>query len=515
MIVKKILCLGNSSEDTDLRSRKIAQAHNLPYHGLIIEIKDIEVGCYQTSFYDMSYGDLIELSKQMDDIIILDQSKESYLDEHAFYQTISLGKYLKSTNNVIFLDESFNETIEDELKTNKSICILPFIQSVTMNGNFHACCRSSNPISKIDPLINFSNDVNRNLIKQKMLAGEKLDHYCKSCYDLEDKKIISHRSTQTVEWANRLDIKNINEFTTITDPIYYEIRASNQCNLMCRMCGPEWSSLIEKENQTLKLRNDTTYQYTGFYSINIDTVEKLYIAGGEPAIMPELYKFLEECIGKKKTNFEIQLNTNAVSLTKQFKSLIKQFSNVGFEISIDGYELVNQYVRWPTKWDKLINNIDYLHSKGYKLSFNSVVSIYNIASFYSTIEFLSNRYKNSPIHLTKVEFDNGLLSPYIFPNKDEFDNIILSPYIFPNKDVVIANLNKIKKLDIYNNDQVLKSKIDEYSDYFTNNHKVDLVTLTAFFKYNDMLDKARDVRLVDYIPELEQCRKLIGVRKND
>jgi len=33
--------------------------------------------------------------------------------------------------------------------------------------------------------------------------------------------------------------------------------------------------------------------------------------------------------------------------------------------------------------------------------------------------------------------------------------------------------------------------------------------LTEFFKFNDRLDQARDCRLVDYIPELEQARSLI------
>ena len=497
--VKKILCLGNSSEDTDVRSRAIAQTQNLPYHGLITEVKDIKAGCYQTSFYDMQYDNLIKLSNQMDDIIILNQPKETYLDEHAFYQTIQLGKHLQSTRNVIFLDDSFNKTIEDELKTNKSICILPFIQLVTMNGNFHTCCRSSNPLSKINPLINFSDDINRNSIKQRMVSGEKIDHYCKICYDLEDKEIISPRITVTIDLSNRLNIKNISEFTEITNPVFYEIRPSNQCNLMCRSCCPNWSCLIEKENQTTNYFKDIAHQFTGFDGINIETIEKLYIAGGEPTIMPELYKFLEECIETKKTNFEIQLNTNAISLTKQFKSLIKQFSNINFEISVDGYKLVNQYVRWPTKWDKLINNIDYLHNEGHQISFNSVVSVYNIASLYSTIKFLSNRYKKLPIHLTKVGFGND----------------ILSPYLFSNRDLVIANLIKIKKLDVYNNDLVLKSQIDEYLDHFTNNYNVDPVTLASFFKYNDLLDKSRDVKLLDYIPELEQCRPLIGAEKND
>lgn len=494
---KKILCLGNNTEDTDIRAKLVAREQNLEYHGLITEIKEINPGCYQTSFYDMSYGDLVELSKNMDDIIILDQSKESYLDEHAFYQTISLGKHLKSTCNVIFLDDSVNYTVEDALKTNKSICILPFIQSVSLNGNYTVCCRSPTPISKVNSTINYSGDANRTLIKQKMLAGEKLDNYCKICYDLEDKEIISPRITQTNEWANRLNIKNINELTKITDPVYYEIRASNQCNLMCRSCNPDSSSLIKKENQKLKIFNESEYQYTGFDHVNIDNIEKLYVAGGEPTIMQELYTFLEDCVQKKKTNFEIQLNTNAVSLNKKFKSLLKHFNNFNFEISVDGYGLVNQYVRWPTNWDKLINNIDYIYSQGYKISFNSVVSIYNIASLYSTVEFLSNRYEKIPIHLSPVTFT--------YLKKD-----ILSPYIFPDAKLIIDNLDKIKKLEVYHNDIVLKSKIDEYQDYFKNKHIISLPTLTSFFEYNDKLDNSRNIRLIDYVPELEQYRTLIN-----
>ena len=493
---KKILCLGNSSEDTDLKAKLIAREQNLEYHGLITEVKEINPGCYQTSFYDMSYGDLIELSKNMDDIIILDQPKESYLDEHAFYQTISLGKHLKSTCNVIFSDDTLDFTFEDLIKTNKSLCILPFIQSVSLNGNYTVCCRSDTPISKIGPTINYSSDANRNLIKQKMLAGEKLDNYCKTCYDLEDKEIISPRITQTIEWTNRLGIKNINDLYDLADPIFYEIRAGNQCNLMCRTCNPAASSLIEKENQKLKIFDESKYQYTGFDHVNINNVEKLYVAGGEPTIMPRLYKFLEDCIEKKKTNFEIQLNTNAVSLNKKFKSLLKHFDNFNFEISVDGYGLVNQYVRWPTNWDKLINNIDYIYNQGHNISFNSVVSIYNIASLYSTVEFLSNRYKKIPIHL----------SPVMFKHLKED---VLSPYVFPDAKLIVANLDKIKKLEVYRNDLILKSKVDEYLDYFNNKHIINLSKLKLFFEYNDKLDNSRNVKLINYIPELEQYRTLI------
>jgi sulfatase maturation enzyme AslB (radical SAM superfamily) len=262
---------------------------------------------------------------------------------------------------------------------------------------------------------------------------------------------------------------------------------------MCRTCNPEWSSLLEKENQTLKIFNKIEYQYAGFDHVNIGNIEKLYVAGGEPTIMPELYKFLEDCIEKKETTFEIHLNTNAVVLTKQFKLLLKHFNNVIFIISVDGYGLVNQYIRWPTKWEKLIDNIDYLYNQGHCIGVNLVVSIYSISSLYSTIDFLSSRYKKISIGLCPVDFKDN----------------ILSPYLFPNKELIISNLEKIKKLDMYNNDLVLKSKIDEYLDYFENRHVLDLPKLAEFFEYNDKLDISRNVKLIDYIPKLDQCRNYI------
>lgn len=493
---KKILCIGNNTEDTDTRARTIAAAHKLKYCGLITEIIAVTAGCHQTSIYDMSYGDLIEVSAHFDEIIILDQNKDTFLDEHAFYQTISLGKQLKSEYNVTFLDSTYDNIIEDELRTNKSICILPFIQSVTIDGNMQLCCLSNTPISEFDTTIKFSDDSERNFVKQQMLAGNKLNQYCSTCYALEEKEIVSQRIFETIEWSKKLNLKNITEFAIIKDPVYYEIRASNKCNLMCRMCSPKHSSLIETENETIKFFDDIKYRFTGFDHINIHTMEKLCVVGGEPTIMPELYIFLEDCISKKQTELPIQVITNATVLPKKFKELIKHFSNFSFIISVDGFDSINQYIRWPTNWQKMVSNIDYLVDNGHKISLHSVLSIYNITSIHLVIEFFTNRYKTMP------SFGVGM-------KEVAFKNNMLSPYIFPYADMVIQNLLKITDFGIYKNDMVLQSKIDSYLDYFTNKHTIDLKALAEFFDYNDKLDQSRGSKLVDYIPELEQCRQLL------
>jgi hypothetical protein len=54
-----------------------------------------------------------------------------------------------------------------------------------------------------------------------------------------------------------------------------------------------------------------------------------------------------------------------------------------------------------------------------------------------------------------------------------------------------------------------KTAIDSLYDYYSKRPQCDLVSLKNFFLYNDQLDRARNSRLGDYIPELEECRKYI------
>jgi hypothetical protein len=45
--------------------------------------------------------------------------------------------------------------------------------------------------------------------------------------------------------------------------------------------------------------------------------------------------------------------------------------------------------------------------------------------------------------------------------------------------------------------------------YYSKDYSLDLEKLKTFFEFNDKLDQSRNIKLVDYIPELEAARKLI------
>jgi hypothetical protein len=54
-----------------------------------------------------------------------------------------------------------------------------------------------------------------------------------------------------------------------------------------------------------------------------------------------------------------------------------------------------------------------------------------------------------------------------------------------------------------------KSIIDTLLEHYSKDPKPDLQWLRKFYEFNDKLDVSRNVRLADYVPELEECRKYI------
>ena len=66
---------------------------------------------------------------------------------------------------------------------------------------------------------------------------------------------------------------------------------------MCRTCEPNYSHLIEKEaekitdNYLKTIYPAKTWDEMTNFPSNIDQIRRLYVAGGEPTVSPELYNF--------------------------------------------------------------------------------------------------------------------------------------------------------------------------------------------------------------------------------
>ena len=498
MFEQKILCLGNNSIDTDQKVSALAKEDQTANHGLISNNSFIpaEIGYYHTTVADLKFGAIANLAQYFDTILLLDQPPDQWSHPILFSATIKLINDFRELGHRIEYQNlettKHNDFFNQLLKTNKSFCIQPFIHLHSRgNGYTNLCERSLTPVAKLENL-DWQNDPAHQEIRNNMLAGKLNEPHCNYCYDIEKAGGNGARYHDTLEWVVKLNLKSLDDLKSIKSPKYYSVRPSNKCNIRCRSCVPRDSHLIEKEFKTIGIHYETEFvNYPGFEIVDINNVERLLAAGGEPTVMPEFYEFLKKCIDNNKTNFEFCINTNAVKFSDKLLNLLDHFKNFKPSVSLDGVGKINDYIRWDSDFDQIVKNTHKLINRGHQVSFISVVSIYNITSLYKLLEFQDSEFPDSPVML---QFDS-------------FRDDIQSPYNHPNIQLALASLEKCKKTNAYlNYSRGTKSIIDTLYKHYANDPTCDIEKLGKFFEFNDKLDQSRNSKLIDYIPELEEAR---------
>jgi MoaA/NifB/PqqE/SkfB family radical SAM enzyme len=380
----------------------------------------------------------------------------------------------------------------DLLKDNKSFCVLPFIHlHVNENNDIRLCCfADGQTVKKYTPDFNFATDPEFQKIRESMLKGEQIPH-CKKCYEYEDGGADSSRLRETQDWFRTLNISSPDEM--VVELMYYDIRNDNLCNLSCRMCNPMFSSQLAKEYKKLGWMYREVSESFGFTDIvDIKTVKKISVAGGEPSLLPEFRKFLNHAIANGRTDIDIRMNTNATNLNQEYRELLGKFSNLNIVCSIDGFDQVNRYIRWPADWTTIVENIQGLQEITPHICFNVTVSIWNISNLSKLVFFLEKEFPGLYI----------LLSQIMYPPSQMLNN-------FPDKGMALADLELLKQSHSYQNDASFKSKVDFYISNIQS-AEFNQQQLKEFFDFNDALDQSRNIKLIDYIPELENCRKYLN-----
>lgn len=502
---KKILCLGNNDVNTDQWVSKLAAKHKTKNLGIIEDYMYVPTahGFYHTTVVDIEPGNIVKLAESFDQVIMLDQPFDEWGHWRVLLSTYRLMCHLDELGfNVVYRDNANIEkyrVFETLLRENKSFCIYPWIEKIEHGGKMNPCSRSNYVITTLDKLGDWATDEGYTQLRNKMLAGEKIPESCSVCYKHESLGVESYREFETRDWVSKLNINSIDDLNKIKHPHLYEIRLNNKCNIACRGCRPSYSSRIEKEYKKFNIiyPYHQTWDYSSLDIINMDELGpdvRVYITGGEPTVMREVYDFMQKCIDMKKTDFDFTLGTNAATLSKKFLELIEKFTNMHFSISLDGYGKVNDYWRWGTDWDKVVKNMHTLSDMGHSITIESVPGIYNVTNMHELLEFRDREFPEAGLYL-QLNY-----------------NSMQSAFNHPNPELVVESMKKCQKTVSYCVDgKSVKSTIDSLLDHYSKNPQCDLDALREFFEYNDQQDRARNVRLADYIPELEDCRKLITV----
>jgi sulfatase maturation enzyme AslB (radical SAM superfamily) len=265
------------------------------------------------------------------------------------------------------------------------------------------------------------------------------------------------------------------------------------------MCDGESSSSIKSEsfkinniaNQTAIIELDKVKVFD-FLNEHLNSIDKIYFAGGEPLIMEEHYELLDLLITNNKTDITLSYNTNLSTLTYKDKSVIElwsKFKIVELYASLDGIFEIGEYIRDGLNYKKFEDNIFSIikNCKHVTTSINICVNIFNVFHLFEMLPYV---------------YEKGILNPINFTI-----NILTTPYyqsvtVLPNELKVkwVERLEDFKtkyngieytkirhELDVIKNYMLSKDDSEYIKQFNDNVIKYDLIRNKDFFKlYNNL-----------------------------
>ena len=307
-----------------------------------------------------------------------------------------------------------------------TFCVLPWMHLyIGTDGNVLPCCLADHQFSmgnidnhSVDDIVK---STSFNQLRSNMIAGIRSKE-CARCYKQEDLGLRSSRVEHNARWPD-LKMTDLDPTGTIAkfEPVYFDIRLNNICNLKCRMCSGYFSSAIAQEEAELfdnsssvesalrsKQRKSSLTEILNYLPL----AEKIYFAGGEPLLSSEHYEILKTLIDCGNTDLEIFYNTNFTTLQYQKISVLDlwgKFSNIKIGASLDATGPVAEYVRHGTDWKTIESNLTLVKTQCPHVNFTvtSTVGLLNISSL---IDLQRQWHTNSILNLSKFSMQI-LISP--------------------------------------------------------------------------------------------------------
>jgi MoaA/NifB/PqqE/SkfB family radical SAM enzyme len=421
----------------------------------------------------------------------------------------------------------------------KTFCIYPWDHLATLtNGSIIPCC-----VAADDQKLNLNqhtfedawNSETLRTIRQKMIRGE-IPAACTRCFKEESSGIKSHRVQSNQHHKNNMT--SFEHLFKMTDPDGYyhgpirslDLRLGNNCNLKCVMCRPNESSKWTADAEILARTVKSTHLKSEMKDkLNIDSknfdwiknesfwnslhklipdMREMIVAGGEPFIIKEQNKFLNECARRGLSkNLKIRYHTNGTFLTDELIETFKSFKQIEVMVSIDGLDSQNYYMRYPANWTDILKNFQKLdetenHVKIYILSSMHAMSMFYFPELLTWI--IQQRFKKIA---TDISYQKLACTGIV--HHPDYLNMQILP--LETKNLIRAKFEKFyTTLDSYYADQPqlktdLIKRLNANIEYMFSADQSKL--LPVFTEFVTELDKIRQTSFSETFNELAESLK--------
>jgi len=270
---------------------------------------------------------------------------------------------------------------------NDYFCVLPFFGYEYKPGGTHCCL--------------LPKDYNIDSIRNSILAKER-SSYCNACWSLEDHGLVSDRKLKN----NAFDFYTDKDIRYVEDDVrqgkykttMIKTIISNTCNSTCVTCNSSASSAWAPLEIKLKITPNRPISMTQEQIdkiLDFKELLSLNLMGGEPLYEKLNFYILEKLLEHGNDKCFIQITTNgSVSLTSYHKDLLRKFKNVNFNLSIDGVGKVFEYLRFPLKWDNLLENLAFFKTLTENVSVSYTISNLNVLYHIETIDWFKKNNLN-------------------------------------------------------------------------------------------------------------------------
>ena len=277
----------------------------------------------------------------------------------------------------------------------KHRCLLPFHHlAIRPNNQVYPCCQFRWENTPQDLNLSHPDVFNHPFmqeLRKKMINDEYVEG-CSMCYQQEE--LSGGTKSMRLDFVRDLG-SEIPEQPILT---HVDMALSNVCNNRCRMCNPDlstnWYVDAKKlegffppiDHRGVKNSDDVLENY------DLSQMRYIKLIGGEPLM--EEKKFINLLKRCDLSKLSILLTTNSTIIpSDELHSLLKQCKTVWVNLSVDAYGELNSFLRKGSRWDKVVEVIDWfsINAPG-RSKIHGIISIYNVNNFYKLEEFVKDRY---------------------------------------------------------------------------------------------------------------------------